>query len=159
MTLRLPSRPLAQVAVEPLVLPEAPGFEPFDPAASDVDFCITLGGDGTVLHLVSLFVKDEPLPPCLSFAMGSLGFLTPFNVSDFKNCLERVLGAAAEPLACTLRTRKRCEVRLSESLVRVHHVLNEAVLDRGAFSSAVFFECFIDGGFVTAIEVQHADWL
>lgn len=38
-------------------------------------------GDGTVLHLASLFVEDLPLPPVISFAMGTLGFLTPFNAS------------------------------------------------------------------------------
>lgn len=36
-------------------------------------------GDGTVLHLASLFSEDKPLPPCISFAMGTLGFLTPFS--------------------------------------------------------------------------------
>lgn len=43
--------------------------------AADADFCITLGGDGTVLHLTSLFVADEPLPPVVAFAMGTLGML------------------------------------------------------------------------------------
>ena len=57
---------------------------------TDVDLCITLGGDGTVLHLASLFVADEPLPPVVSFAMGTLGFLTPFDVTDFAATLDRV---------------------------------------------------------------------
>ncbi len=57
---------------------------------ADVDLCITLGGDGTVLHLASLFVADEPLPPVVSFAMGTLGFLTPFDVTDFAATLTRV---------------------------------------------------------------------
>ena len=34
---------------------------------------MTLGGDGTVLHLTSLFIADEPLPPVVAFAMGTLG--------------------------------------------------------------------------------------
>ena len=55
-----------------------------------MDLCITLGGDGTVLHLASLFVADEPLPPVVSFAMGTLGFLTPFDVTDFADTLTRV---------------------------------------------------------------------
>lgn len=32
-----------------------------------------------MLHLASLFSEDEPLPPVISFAMGTLGFLTPFS--------------------------------------------------------------------------------
>ena len=75
-----------------------------------VDLCITLGGDGTVLHLASLFVADEPLPPVVSFAMGTLGFLTPFDVTDFADTLSRVWDANGTPVFCTLRTRKCCEV-------------------------------------------------
>ena len=78
--------------------------------SAEVDFCVTLGGDGTVLHLASLFVEDEPLPPVVSFAMGTLGFLTPFDVEEFETCLQRVLGANEKPVFCTLRTRRRCEV-------------------------------------------------
>lgn len=40
---------------------------------AEADFCVTLGGDGTVLHLTSLFIADEPLPPVVAFAMGTLG--------------------------------------------------------------------------------------
>lgn len=35
--------------------------------------------------------QDEPLPPVLCFAMGSLGFLTPFDAGAFVPTLERVL--------------------------------------------------------------------
>lgn len=47
-------------------------YEAYDPASHSVDFCVTLGGDGTVLHLASLFEADDPLPPVVSFAMGTL---------------------------------------------------------------------------------------
>ena len=45
---------------------------------------VTLGGDGTLLHLADLFSGDgeEGLarpPPVISFGMGTLGFLTPFD--------------------------------------------------------------------------------
>ena len=76
-----------------------------------MDFCVTLGGDGTVLHLASVFIEDEPLPPVVSFSLGTLGFLTPFDAADYAPCLERVLAASPQqPVYCTLRTRKRCEV-------------------------------------------------
>lgn len=78
--------------------------------AADVDFCVSLGGDGTVLHLTSLFAADHPLPPVVSFAMGTLGFLTPFDVAEYRACLSRVLDANKHPVYCTLRTRKRCDV-------------------------------------------------
>jgi hypothetical protein len=48
-----------------------------------------------------------------------------------RSCLQRVLAANQEPLYCTLRTRKRCAVLNSAGdLLRVHHILNECVIDR-----------------------------
>jgi len=42
-----------------------------------VDFVITLGGDGTILHTSSLFPKE--VPPIISFSLGTLGFLLPYS--------------------------------------------------------------------------------
>jgi NAD+ kinase len=90
---------------------EFPEYTAFHPSENNggVDFAITLGGDGTVLHLASLFERDEPLPPVVSFSMGTLGFLTPFDVTTYAETLSRVIGGSG-PVFCTLRTRKRCEV-------------------------------------------------
>ena len=54
--------------------------------------------------------QDEPLPPVVSIAMGTLGFLTPFESAEALATLERVLAADHAPVFCTLRTRRRCEV-------------------------------------------------
>eukprot|EP00198_Chlamydomonas_reinhardtii_P013159 XP_001702496.1 predicted protein [Chlamydomonas reinhardtii] len=146
-----------QVFVERVVwATEFKEFSVFDPRYNqeEIDFCITLGGDGTVLYMASLFEEDQPLPPVLCFAMGSLGFLTPFDAAHFAPTLERVLDTASQPLFCTLRTRKRCEVVHEGQLVEVHHVLNECVLDRGAFPGAVLLEIFIDGSYVTNVEAD-----
>ncbi|KAG2433044.1 hypothetical protein HXX76_008771 [Chlamydomonas incerta] len=146
-----------QVYVERVVwATEFKEFSVFDPRYNqeEIDFCITLGGDGTVLYMTSLFEEDQPLPPVLCFAMGSLGFLTPFDASTFAPTLERVLDTTSQPLFCTLRTRKRCEVVHEGQLVEVHHVLNECVLDRGAFPGAVLLEIFIDGSYVTNVEAD-----
>jgi NADH kinase len=45
---------------------------------TDIDLVITLGGDGTILRASSLF-RTGPVPPVLSFSMGTLGFLLPFR--------------------------------------------------------------------------------
>lgn len=98
-----------------------------------MDLCVTLGGDGTVLHLASLFSEDVPLPPVISFAMGTLGFLTPFDVGQFERHLSGVLKNGEVCMECTLRARKRCEVYSPTGrLQTVHHVLNECIIDRGA---------------------------
>lgn len=51
------------------------------------DFVVTLGGDGTVLYASWLFQRI--VPPVLSFALGSLGFLTKFDYDDFQGTLTR----------------------------------------------------------------------
>lgn len=49
------------------------------------DFVISLGGDGTVLYASWLF--QHIVPPVLSFALGSLGFLTKFDYDDYQKTL------------------------------------------------------------------------
>ncbi|KAK7427951.1 hypothetical protein QQZ08_005564 [Neonectria magnoliae] len=49
------------------------------------DFVISLGGDGTVLYASWLFQRI--VPPVLSFALGSLGFLTKFDFEDYRGTL------------------------------------------------------------------------
>lgn len=51
------------------------------------DFVVTLGGDGTVLYASWLFQRI--VPPVLSFALGSLGFLTKFDYEEFQETLTK----------------------------------------------------------------------
>ncbi|RHY02729.1 hypothetical protein DYB25_011502 [Aphanomyces astaci] len=48
----------------------------------EIDLVVSFGGDGTVLWVSSLFKTN--VPPVFSFAMGSLGFLTPFEVARYE---------------------------------------------------------------------------
>jgi NAD+ kinase len=114
-------------------------------------------GDGTVLHLASLFSGDDkPLPPVISFAMGTLGFLTPFNATMARSVLSRLLWPPweGEPIFCTLRSRRACEVYWGGQLQRTHSVLNECLIDRGASPSTLHLECFVDGRHVTTIQAD-----
>lgn len=56
-----------------------------------IDFVITMGGDGTALHFNSLFNDSHTIPMLLSFSMGTLGFLTPFNFRDHRNIINQML--------------------------------------------------------------------
>ena len=53
---------------------------------NDIDLVLSLGGDGTFLYSSGLFEKR--CPPIMSFSLGTLGFLTPF---DFNNAEEEIL--------------------------------------------------------------------
>jgi NAD+ kinase len=73
-----------------------------------VDLVITLGGDGTVLWTCGLFAAGA-VPPLVPFAMGSLGFMTPFEIGRMEAVLGRVTGMdRGVPLM--LRHRLRCRI-------------------------------------------------
>ncbi|TAQ90610.1 hypothetical protein B7494_g1075 [Chlorociboria aeruginascens] len=64
------------------------------------DFIITLGGDGTVLYASWLF--QRVVPPVMSFALGSLGFLTKFDYEQFEDLLTK---AFTDGVKISLRLR------------------------------------------------------
>ncbi|CZR57210.1 related to UTR1 (associated with ferric reductase activity) [Phialocephala subalpina] len=64
------------------------------------DFVVTLGGDGTVLYASWLFQRI--VPPVLSFALGSLGFLTKFDYDEFQDTLTK---AFKDGVTISLRLR------------------------------------------------------
>ncbi len=78
------------------------------------DFVITLGGDGTVLYASWLFQRI--VPPVLSFALGSLGFLTKF---DFEDHAKTLTSAFSEGVTVSLRLRFEATVMRSQKRERV----------------------------------------
>ena len=136
--------------------PDKPFFSDLRPiscdlAASTVDFVITIGGDGTVLRTVSWVgecadSQTHMVPPILAFGVGSLGFLAPFSISDYKSVISRILDPSLEH-PVTLRSRLRCEVfdpHATEPKI-THRVLNECLVARGSHSAFQHLDCEIDG--------------
>ncbi|KAJ8109727.1 hypothetical protein ONZ43_g6056 [Nemania bipapillata] len=74
------------------------------------DFIITLGGDGTVLYASWLFQRI--VPPVLSFALGSLGFLTKFDFGEYQQSLNT---AFATGVTVSLRLRFEGTVMRSQA--------------------------------------------
>lgn len=122
-----------------------------------VDLVITLGGDGTVLWAASMF--KGPVPPLVSFAMGSLGFMTPFQSDRYKECLDNIIKG---PLHITLRHRLHCRIvraadrdesgEWEKPSDDFHLVLNEVSIDRGMSSFLTYLECYCDNSFVTCVQ-------
>ncbi|OGE53126.1 hypothetical protein PENARI_c008G05423 [Penicillium arizonense] len=141
------------------------------------DFVITLGGDGTVLYTSWLFQRI--VPPVLSFALGSLGFLTKFDFADYQKTLET---AFREGVVVSLRLRFECTIMRSkarakdpdartfsnrdlvEELIgeegedtlthtpdRVYEILNDVVLDRGPNPTMSQIELFGDDEHFTTL--------
>lgn len=78
------------------------------------DFVVTLGGDGTVLYASWLFQRI--VPPVLSFALGSLGFLTKFDYDDFRCTLT---SAFKDGVTISLRLRFEGTVMRSQNKRKV----------------------------------------
>ena len=121
-----------------------------DELTDKVDFIICLGGDGTLLYASSLF--QQSVPPLMAFHMGSLGFLTPFELDNFQEQVANVLDGHA---ALTLRSRLRCQiVRQNEENTKhtnLHLVLNELVIDRGPSPYLSNIDLYIDGKHITTV--------
>ena len=65
--------------------------------ADGLDAVVTLGGDGTVLWTCSI-LGNGSVPPLVPFAMGSLGFMTPFAMEKMTKTLEQVCVLCLEVL-------------------------------------------------------------
>lgn len=97
------SRKSIAVYVDPLVAQHYTGITAFDPDqinTSSIDLVISIGGDGTLLYINSLFQRY--CPPILPFNCGSLGFLTPFSPKDIDKKLSSLFDS---PFSITERTR------------------------------------------------------
>lgn len=134
------------------------------------DLIITLGGDGTILRAVSAFLNSK-VPPVLSFAMGTLGFLLPFDFRTVTETFRQVYESRSKALH---RNRLECHViRKSPQKTEIspenaskikqyemdhykqHHVssmlhaMNDIVLHRGSQPNLISLEIYIDNEFLT----------
>ena len=64
------------------------GFTPFP------DLVCTVGGDGLLMHASMMF--QGPVPPIISIAGGSLGFLTPFSTDEMVDAIRIALGVVKD---------------------------------------------------------------
>jgi len=138
---------------------------------------LQLGGDGTVLYASWLF--QRVVPPVLSFALGSLGFLTIFDYHEFRATLTETFNSG---LTVSLRLRLEATVMRSQTgsvpenkqsrdLVQQlignevdnhhthmpeqsHNVLNDLVLDRGPNPTMSSLELFGDNYHITTVQAD-----
>lgn len=129
--------------IEPYVAKELTGFkftETFeDVNNTPIDFVLVFGGDGTLLHVASLF--PEYAPPIVPFAIDQQGFLTPFCAVDYKNCLELLLRGS---FYVTLRTRLYCDIIRNGKKEEVYQALNDIVIAPSETGKVCALNCYID---------------
>lgn len=146
------SKTSMKVFIEPSVLDEFPEFTAFneeDKLDDIIDFVICLGGDGTVLYVNTLF--QNSMPPLLAFNMGSLGFLTPFDVNNYEEIINNVIESK---YTISKRSRLVCKIYSKSELVQTRVVLNEICIDRGSSPFLSQLECYCDDYHVTTIQAD-----
>lgn len=111
------------------------------------DLLVTLGGDGTILHGVSTF-NSSMVPPVLSFSLGTLGFLLPFEFNEYNDILHKVIASRAK---CLHRDRLECHVNKpsNKTTQLVRHAMNDIFIHRGSTPHLANLDIFIDGTFLT----------
>lgn len=109
---------------------------------NNFDYGITIGGDGTVLYMNSLFPHDSKPPPILPFSLGSssLGFLLPFGIDDLESVMDAALSGSL-----TLMNRDRLQCSLSNNVTLQATALNEVGIGRGGGLRLTRLACSVDG--------------
>lgn len=124
------------------------------------DLVLTLGGDGTVLFTSWLFQRI--VPPILSFSLGSLGFLTNFEFSKYREHLNRIMGDVG--MRVNLRMRFTCTVYRADRRNKSKpgpveeseqfEVVNEMVIDRGPSPYVSNLEVYGDDELLTVVQAD-----
>ncbi len=120
-------------------------------AEDGVDFVVSLGGDGLLLHASTLFPRS--VPPHICFNCGSMGFLTPFSCDRLTDVIRDIV-LAPKPLNINLRMRLSARILHNGQLSCFFYALNEVAIQRegGAFMSNL--KCFCDDKRFTTVQAD-----
>ncbi|KAJ1974988.1 NADH kinase pos5 [Dimargaris xerosporica] len=166
-------RPVAEQFASDLsncyVVPDAAHVDEY---ARVIDYVITLGGDGTILHISSLF--SRAIPPVISFSMGTLGFLLPFHIDHYPVALAKLMrtyGAndesrrsklvateSSNEVTFLMRMRLSCSIHQDNGDPipwygadhrQNYQVMNEVHVHRGRFPHLTCIDCYVDNEYLT----------
>jgi NADH kinase len=103
---------------------------PVNEIISRTDLLVSLGGDGTILRGVSLF-SNTTVPPVLSFSLGTLGFLLPFDFNNHAEAFKNVFESKSNMLK---RERIECHI------VKSHPESNELNKQRELLQDSIVYQ-------------------
>lgn len=123
------------------------GLEPF---SKDVDLCIALGGDGTILRALQDYPPSNP--PLLGINLGHLGFLTEVPQSQLHPCLEELLRGEYSVTERMLLEGESSEGRttLAVNEVVVHRSKNPGLIELALFVDDQYVNTFAADGVILA---------
>ena len=89
-------------------------------------------------------------PPCISFNLGTLGFLAAFDFTDFKDDLTKLFNGEMKAILRSKLQGKFVSTAPEDS-EKIHTALNEVVIDRGTSNSVSRLEFYLNDQLVTEV--------
>ena len=124
-------------------------FGKFDQLLPRCDFCIALGGDGTIIHAAKHAVLEDK--PVLGINLGRLGFLATLEMGEL-SLLHKL-----EAGDYTVERRMMLSiVHRSGKGERIYRALNDAVLSKGALARMIDLNISCKGKGVGAYRADGA---
>lgn len=112
-------------------------YLPFEACMEQTDVILTIGGDGTILHVANLTLSYHK--PILGINLGRCGFLATCEVDE----LETKLSAVAQG-RYSLDSRMLLYVRVLGDDGWEGHALNDVVVTKGRLQQAIDFSVYCD---------------
>lgn len=112
-------------------------YLPFEACMEQTDVILTIGGDGTILHVANLTLSYHK--PILGINLGRCGFLATCEVDE----LETKLSAVARG-RYSLDSRMLLYVRMLGDDGWEGHALNDVVVTKGRLQQAIDFSVYCD---------------
>lgn len=110
----------------------------------NVDFLLSLGGDGTILDTLTL-VQDSGIP-VLGINMGRLGFLTSVGTEDISSTLEALVKGHF-----SLDKRRLLRLESNRNLFGgVNYALNELTIHKKDSSSMIIINTYLNGEYLNS---------
>ncbi|MDD1758604.1 MAG: NAD(+)/NADH kinase [Methanotrichaceae archaeon] len=109
----------------------------------EVDFIVSVGGDGTILRTIH---KMEDPVPILGINLGTIGFLVDVEPTDAMKTIEHLLNGFE------VDERSRLEVLLNEK--NLPPATNEVVLITASPAKMIEFEIIVDGALMEDIRAD-----
>lgn len=114
---------------------------------SKIEVLVTLGGDGTVIWATKLF-QGYPVPPVISFNLGTLGFMAKFTSEHILKTLNQIIQASS--LTLELYTQLHYTITEGENTI-CGQGTNEICVDKGAHTSLIELDLYLNEEFCTTL--------
>lgn len=109
-----------------------------------VDVVISLGGDGTILNVLTL-VRDSGIP-IAGVNMGRLGFLSSISKDNISKIVDEILVSKAK-----IEEKALIQLESSNDLFgEVNYAMNEFAIHKNDTSSMIVIHTYIDGDYLNS---------